>query len=67
MFHCALSQQRGPSAALRYLRERRRLLGAEEGKGQTVYVLEGGFTMWQAKYGEDDKLTQDYVKDIWMD
>ncbi|KAG9244407.1 hypothetical protein BJ878DRAFT_72425 [Calycina marina] len=28
VFHCALSQQRGPSAALRYLRERERLLGA---------------------------------------
>ncbi|KAK4251370.1 Rhodanese-like domain-containing protein [Corynascus novoguineensis] len=28
VFHCALSQQRGPSAALRYLRERERILGA---------------------------------------
>ena len=27
MFHCALSQQRGPSAALRYIRERERILG----------------------------------------
>lgn len=27
VFHCALSQQRGPSAALRYIRERNRLLG----------------------------------------
>jgi rhodanese-related sulfurtransferase len=27
VFHCALSQQRGPSAALRYIRERERLLG----------------------------------------
>ncbi|KAF2275598.1 uncharacterized protein EI97DRAFT_450816 [Westerdykella ornata] len=27
VFHCALSQQRGPSAALRYLREKRRLDG----------------------------------------
>ena len=26
VFHCALSQQRGPSAALRYIRERDRLL-----------------------------------------
>lgn len=62
VFHCALSQQRGPSSALRYLRERERLLGAEvqkedEGagdapsvKGQTVYVLEGGFVKWQESY-----------------
>src|SRR6266536_3201135 len=28
VFHCALSQQRGPSAALRYMRARERLLGA---------------------------------------
>ncbi|AEO66542.1 3c7ad95b-f98b-4964-b576-3ca261563a6c [Thermothielavioides terrestris] len=28
VFHCALSQQRGPAAALRYLRERERVLGA---------------------------------------
>ncbi|KAG0649469.1 Dual specificity phosphatase Cdc25 [Hyphodiscus hymeniophilus] len=26
VFHCALSQQRGPSAALRYIRERQRIL-----------------------------------------
>ena len=30
VFHCALSQQRGPSAALRYLRERERILGANK-------------------------------------
>jgi len=67
VFHCALSQQRGPSAALRYTRERHRLLGADESKGQAVYVLDGGFSMWQAKYGDDEKLTEGYVKDIWMD
>jgi len=66
VFHCALSQQRGPAAALRYLRERERLSpakGKKEGevkmveevqgekapevKGQTVYVLDGGFVKWQ--------------------
>lgn len=67
VFHCALSQQRGPKAALRYLRERERMGGKEgkaeqkeaevvEGKdgkegikvkGQTVYVLDGGFAKWQ--------------------
>jgi rhodanese-related sulfurtransferase len=68
VFHCALSQQRGPKAALQYLRERGRMIGKEsekkeeaesevvegkEGKegvkvkGQTVYVLEGGFVKWQ--------------------
>jgi rhodanese-related sulfurtransferase len=64
VFHCALSQQRGPSAALGYLRERERLLGRKkkkEGEGQEdeeagkevkeqkVYVLDGGFVKWQEK------------------
>ncbi|KAL1653112.1 Cdc25 phosphatase Ibp1 [Didymella pomorum] len=94
VFHCALSQQRGPSAALRYLREKERLDGltgleskgevkeegpaaekkkTEEGeddggkgKGkQRVFVLKGGFTEWQEKYGEDKTLTEGYQKDIW--
>ena len=59
VFHCALSQQRGPTSALRYLRERERMLGGTVGKedagagqttavkGQAVYVLEGGFVKWQ--------------------
>ena len=59
VFHCMLSQQRGPSAALRYARERERLLGNdkgkclaqdEEGAGQKVCVLERGFGGWQEKY-----------------
>lgn len=65
VFHCALSQQRGPSSALKYLRERERLLGVKTNgskkidgpagkapavKGQTVYVLEGGFVKWQERY-----------------
>ncbi|KAJ4361419.1 Cdc25 phosphatase Ibp1 [Ascochyta clinopodiicola] len=89
VFHCALSQQRGPSAALRYMREKERLdpgaqvegegkvkqgagsgseegvEGKGEGKTQRVYVLKGGFTEWQEKYGEDSKLTEGYQKDIW--
>jgi rhodanese-related sulfurtransferase len=97
VFHCALSQQRGPSAALRYLREKRRLdpdsvtesngevrEREEEGKGdvgkeesgkevegtkakkvQKVIVLDGGFTKWQEKFGEDERLTEGYQKDIW--
>jgi len=48
VFHCALSQQRGPSSALRYLREKERMdRQGVEGGGQKVYVLEGGFVKWQ--------------------
>lgn len=59
VFHCALSQQRGPSSALRYLRERDRVqnggrLGTRKDgeyviKEQKVYVLDGGFVKWQEK------------------
>ncbi|PWY74541.1 Rhodanese-like protein [Aspergillus sclerotioniger CBS 115572] len=67
VFHCALSQQRGPSAALRYARERERVLGQEESKKQEVFVLEGGFVQWQEKYGKDVRLTEAYVEDIWRE
>ncbi|RFU31112.1 hypothetical protein B7463_g5220, partial [Scytalidium lignicola] len=97
VFHCALSQQRGPSAALAYLRTRERLLGPGAGvvevekklnegikEGglvevgevknkedrevrQKVYVLEGGFVGWQELYGEDERLTEGYSRELWKD
>ncbi|EEP77322.1 conserved hypothetical protein [Uncinocarpus reesii 1704] len=67
VFHCALSQQRGPSAALKYARERASVLGFEEGAKQKVYVLDGGFLRWQEKYGTDERLTKAYEKDIWLE
>ncbi|GAB7363682.1 hypothetical protein MBLNU230_g4250t2 [Neophaeotheca triangularis] len=69
VFHCSLSQQRGPSSALRYLRERERVEGQSEGggggEGQKVWLLDGGFVKWVEKYGEDKALTEGYQKDIW--
>lgn len=69
IFHCALSQQRGPSAALKYLREKDGLLkslGEESaGSGQEVFVLDRGFVGWQQVYGDDERLTEAYVKDLW--
>lgn len=73
VFHCALSQQRGPSAALRYLRERERLLPDVAGSGrqnnappeQEVLVLDRGFVGWQELYGEDERLTEGYRKELW--
>ena len=92
VFHCALSQERGPSAALRYMKERQRkaekgeLPGGvmtkveerkEEGEKmpvseakvgeQEVYVLDKGFVGWQRKYGDDERLTEGYVADLWVD
>lgn len=80
VFHCALSQQRGPTAALRYLRERQEKVNkgdlpddaavAEQetsSKRQEVYVLDKGFVGWQQKYGRDESLTEAYAPDIWED
>lgn len=83
IFHCALSQQRGPGAALKYIRERQSILpslgsseakteGKEDGKAsapvaQKVYVLDRGFVGWQEVYGEDERLTEGYRKDLWQD
>ncbi|ODV71374.1 Rhodanese-like protein [Cyberlindnera jadinii NRRL Y-1542] len=62
VFHCALSQQRGPSAAMRFLRS------VEQGflDDKNVWVLRGGFTEWQRLYGEDTNVTEGYQKDIWQ-
>lgn len=71
VFHCMLSQQRGPFAALRYAREKEAAAaraGPESGAQNThqkLYILEGGFEVWQEKYGEDQSLTEGYRKDVW--
>ncbi|KAF8464004.1 Rhodanese-like domain-containing protein [Kalaharituber pfeilii] len=72
VFHCALSQQRGPSAAFKYLRERERInvgeneaVEKEELLKQEVYVLDGGFVKWQEKYGNDERLTENYNAGLW--
>ena len=64
VFHCALSQQRGPTAARRYLAAKQQAMaatGASKGEGaseashgepppkQEVYILDGGFNKWQEK------------------
>ena len=54
VFHCALSQQRGPGAAQAYLRWKDKWStksGEHPGNGnQEVYVLDGGFVKWQERY-----------------
>ncbi|KAI6370594.1 hypothetical protein MCOR25_004137 [Pyricularia grisea] len=81
IFHCALSQQRGPGAALRYIRERDEALkkakvkdadassesAASPSVEQKVYVLDRGFVGWQEAYGEDENLTEGYRKELWKD
>ncbi|KAI1168159.1 Rhodanese-like protein [Nemania serpens] len=70
VFHCALSQQRGPGAALQYLREKEAAASgvsaaAVAKKTQKVYILDRGFAGWQEVYGLDERLTEAYRKDLW--
>ncbi|KAK9451592.1 Rhodanese-like domain-containing protein [Limtongia smithiae] len=65
VFHCALSQQRGPSAANMYMRYIEGLEDDATASKQQIYVLRGGFTEWQRDFGTDERLTEDYASDIW--
>ncbi|KAI1496651.1 Rhodanese-like protein [Biscogniauxia marginata] len=81
IFHCALSQQRGPAAALRYLRQKEASAASpslssapKERKSETgsaeqqkVYILDRGFVGWQELYGLDERLTEGYRKELWED
>ena len=68
VFHCMLSQQRGPGAALRYARLRESMVGGrDKTPTQQVMVLERGFEGWQQEYGRDETLTEGWRKEIWED
>ncbi|CZT12584.1 probable Putative protein-tyrosin-phosphatase [Rhynchosporium agropyri] len=67
VFHCALSQQRGPSAALKYIRERDRLLGlsAELQSGSGVgQVLKKNKEEEVVKEGEGKDTRDDEWQDL---
>ncbi|KAI0165581.1 Rhodanese-like protein [Xylariaceae sp. FL1272] len=64
VFHCALSQQRGPSAALKYLREKESKGTEGSEHPQKVYVLFGGFNKWAQEYGNDEILTEGFLADL---
>lgn len=67
VFHCALSQVRGPRSTLAFLRSLNDLPESERLSLEkiNVHVLQGGFTSWQYKYGDDSSVTEDYAKDLW--
>lgn len=61
ILHCAHSQQRGPSAALKLMRN----LTDEELGLIHITILRGGFVKWASEYGNDKRLTDAYVSDLW--
>lgn len=67
IFHCAMSQQRGPSAALvlsRFLQEEDYENLINE-KNINIMVLYKGFINWQQEYGKDEDVTEGYSNFIW--
>ena len=54
MFHCALSQQRGPTAALRYLRERAREVEKRDGRKAKVEEVRSAEGVVRGTEGGED-------------
>ncbi|EJU03183.1 Rhodanese-like protein [Dacryopinax primogenitus] len=63
VFHCALSQQRGPKAARIYAETRAILL--PEAAEQKVVVLRGGFMQFQAEFRNEPHLFEDFRPELW--
>ena len=61
VFHCALSQQRGPGAALRYMRERNNKLSKEEvGTKAGIELINGSIQKVPSKKSQEQRV---YVLD----
>ncbi|KAG9101877.1 hypothetical protein FS749_002301 [Ceratobasidium sp. UAMH 11750] len=65
IFHCALSQLRGPKAARVYAETRNNRLNPGETSEQEIFVLRGGFTTFQALFKNDPVLVEKWDKEIW--
>jgi len=65
IFHCALSQQRGPKAARMYAEKRNALEEQGKDKSHEVFVLRGGFTEFQLKHRNDPELVENWDKNVW--
>jgi len=65
IFHCALSQVRGPKAASIYAETRDILEANGVDKPHEVFVLRGGFHDFQAKYKDDPDLVENWKKEVW--
>lgn len=67
VFHCALSQVRGPKSSLMFLRSLQELPEDQQASflSLNVWVLSGGFTKWQRLYGKDALVTEDFQADLW--
>lgn len=62
VFHCQLSQVRGPSCASAYVRH---IYGTPLQQHQEVYVLDGGFSEWARAYGREQSVTQAFKSQLY--
>ena len=62
VFHCALSQSRGPKAARIYNEIKNNL---NRDSDQNVYILTGGCTHFQSLYSNDETLIENFNPSIW--
>ncbi|KAJ3279699.1 hypothetical protein HK104_001230 [Borealophlyctis nickersoniae] len=71
IFHCALSQVRGPKCATRYYAAfMEGLQETEQKEGlatQQVYILRGGFDGWQRMYRKEADLVEKFNEAYWDD
>ncbi|KAJ2739106.1 Cdc25 phosphatase Ibp1 [Coemansia sp. BCRC 34301] len=70
VFHCALSQVRGPKSAMRYQRAvDARLQAAPQDsplRKQQIKILRGGFNSWHAQYAHaEPKLIEGFDQKLW--
>ncbi|KAI0736312.1 Rhodanese-like protein [Fomitopsis betulina] len=65
IFHCALSQVRGPKAARIYSETRDLLQTQGKDKSHEVLVLRGGFQDFQARYRDDPDLVENWKDEVW--
>ncbi|KAJ9477200.1 CDC25-like phosphatase YCH1 [Pseudozyma hubeiensis] len=72
IFHCHLSQQRGPKAAGQYAQARQAAIdagklpkGEADKQQQEVLVLRGGFSEFQDKYKKDAAVVEKYDASAW--
>ncbi|KAJ7288039.1 Rhodanese-like domain-containing protein [Mycena rebaudengoi] len=63
VFHCALSQVRGPKAARVY--EETRQSVAHDKPAPEVVVLRNGFTEFQRKFKDDPALVENWDEETW--
>jgi len=65
VFHCYLSQQRGPKAARVFSEFRDGLLTPEQVSQQEILILHGGFAEFQHHFKDDPELVENYRASAW--